>query len=434
MLSRPGVAVLVVLLAWPGCTSSHRNGATSRDAGIVSADGGNTTHDAGPGQDGGAAATCCTPSFPSPETSVTSFGAVGDGITDDTQALRAAIADVEAKGGTLTFESHKTYLISGKLTFADASGFGIRGNGATLKVANGTPTTDNVPLVFLHCSSFVVADLTIDGNRQNRVPAQSSGGHNVRIQASTNFKLCTVVSKNSTTDGFYVAPTDNTDPTTFPSDGLFCDCHADNSFRQGMSIIAGRRLQVVDSSFTNTNGHSPQAGIDIEPNSGSFSPGAKDISISNTLFEGNQGYGLTMGGAATTDRLTVEGCTFRANAAGGMTARAGWALVKNNLFEHHIAWVGLNIRDATRAHDIVVTGNTFRDNPGPQTGGPAWIYVNADSGTNNYLLDNVFMNNAGKNIANNNPAGTCAAGNVMDGVEDAPPGTCGAPPVVGSGT
>jgi hypothetical protein len=111
---------------------------------------------------------------------------------------------------------------------------------------------------------------------------------------SKGFTFCGVTSNNSTTDGFYVGPTDNADASTFPEDGVFADCHADFNYRQGMSIINGRRLQVIDSSFTNTFGTSPQAGVDIEPNSGSAEPGIEHVLFRGCLFEGNEGYGLTM--------------------------------------------------------------------------------------------------------------------------------------------
>jgi hypothetical protein len=359
---------------------------------------------------------------------VSTHGAVGDGVTDDTAALQAAFAAIEASGGTLAFEAGRTYLVSGLLEIVDGSDFALRGNGATIEVADGTPTDNHCPLSFRRCSRFSVADLTVDGNRDQRTPEQSSGGHNVRIRDCHEFLFCRVTSNDATTDGFYVAPTDNADVSTFPSDGVIQECHADYNFRQGMSIINARRLQVIDSSFTNTIGHSPQAGVDIEPNSGSADPGAEHVLFRGCTFEGNEGYGLTMGGpAATTDRLTVEGCSFRANHHGAMTIRAGWALVEHNLVEDHDGWVGFHLRDADRCHDVVVRNNTFQNNTGTPTG-DAWIYVNSDSGTNNYLLENVFTNNVDTAIANNNESGTCAAGNLIDGQLDAPLSDCGTPP------
>jgi Pectate lyase superfamily protein len=123
----------------------------------------------------------CDLAFPAPEVEVSSHGAVGDGTTDDTAALQAAFAVVEANGGTVVFESGKTYLISDKIELRDASNFGVRGNGATLAVADGTPTDAHNPLSFRGCSTFVISDLMIDGNREGRTPKETAGGHNIRL-------------------------------------------------------------------------------------------------------------------------------------------------------------------------------------------------------------------------------------------------------------
>lgn len=376
----------------------------------------------------GGDATGCNPTYPLPEITVGSYGAVGDGVTDDTAALKDAFEEVEANGGTIVFEIGKTYRVSERLLLQDATNFGIRGNGATIQVAPGTPTDNHCPLTFSNCSSFVVGDIVIDGNRQNRTPKETIGGHNIRLRAIRDFVFCRVTSNNATTDGFYLFSGENEDPDTFPQDGVFQDCHADFNFRQGMSIINGRRLQIIDSSFTNTSGTSPQAGVDIEPNAGSAEPGAEHILFRGCLFEGNKGYGLNTGGKATTNRLTVEDNTFRANAGGALIVEAGWVMVRGNVVEEHTAWNGLLLRGLERAHDIVIRENTFRNNTGRPEHGDRWIYVSEDSGTNNFLLENIFENNEDTNIYNQNPEGTCAAGNLMDGQLDAPLSSCGQPP------
>lgn len=387
---------------------------------------------------------------------MTTFGAVGDGVTDDTAALQAAMAEIEANGGVLVLGADRTYLISDKLAIQDAADFGIRGNDATLRVAAATPTSDHAPLTFRRCSSFAVADLVVDGNRAERTPAETFGGHNIRILASSDFLFSRVTSSHATTDGFYVAPGDNSDPATFPTDGTFCDCAADDDYRQGMSIINGLRLQVVRSSFTNTNGTAPEAGLDIEPNSGSASPGAEEIVIRDCLFEGNQGSGLATAGPAPTERLLIEGTTFRRNVGYGLMLNIGSrvtvdgctfddnqhgairistssTLVRSSEIMNHTGWVGIHLTGA-EASQIVVRESEFHDNTGIPDSGDAWIYVNADSGTDNYLLENFFENNVDSDIANNKPEGTCAAGNLIDGTLDAPADACGTPPAVGFGT
>ncbi len=99
-----------------------------------------------------------------------------------------------------------------------------------------------------------------------------------------------------------------------------------------------------------------------------------------------------------------------------------------------MGWLGFHIRGGDRAHDIVVRNNTFQNNPGSPDHGSAWIYVNEESSTDIYLLDNTFENNDDNAIANHNLTGACAAGNLIEGQLDAPAGSCGEPPDVGNGT
>lgn len=67
------------------------------------------------------------------------YGAAGDGVSDDTIALRACIAGAGA-GGVIVLKGGATYLISGSLALL--SGQTIIANGATIKrAAQPTPTT-----------------------------------------------------------------------------------------------------------------------------------------------------------------------------------------------------------------------------------------------------------------------------------------------------
>jgi hypothetical protein len=74
--------------------------------------------------------------------SVDSFGAVGDGVTDDSAAIQAAI-DSAPVGSTLTFTAGKTYLLDAGLTVNKA--ININGNGATL-LMNTSAWPQNIAL------------------------------------------------------------------------------------------------------------------------------------------------------------------------------------------------------------------------------------------------------------------------------------------------
>jgi hypothetical protein len=82
---------------------------------------------------------------------VARFGALGDGVTDDTAAILAALAT----GLHISFEQGKTYIYSGSLPLA-ANQF-IYGNKATLKRAPQINTTLTAPIT-LPTTSLTVAD------------------------------------------------------------------------------------------------------------------------------------------------------------------------------------------------------------------------------------------------------------------------------------
>jgi len=374
-------------------------------------------------------------SLPAPSVSVTSLGAVCDGSRDDTSALQAAFRRVTTGGGTVVFPAGRTCVTSRTLEIRDRSGFAIKGNGATVRMKAGAPVAQNPVLRIRNAASFTVTDLTINGNRQNR-SAQEAGGHNVQLTGVHGFRLERVVSRNSTTDGFYLAALNTADARTFPSDGLFLDCQADNSFRQGMSIINGYRLRLIDSSFTNTHGTAPQAGIDIEPQSAVVSPGVAHVLIRNCLVAGNAGYGITMSAATKMQRLTVEGSTFIDNYFGAINLDAAYSLVRGNLFTDHGSWAVLQIRGGTAAHDLVVRDNTFRGNPG-YPGGGTLIFISGKTGARLFILNNVFRDNdnANTSIQNWNHTGAvCISGNVTEGQRGTTSGNCPSLPAVGYGT
>lgn len=91
-------------------------------------------------------------------------GAVGDGVTDDTLALRAAIA-AAGVNGTLVFPAGKTFLLSGHLT--PLSGQTWIGYGATLKRCNqiSATTSTNIAIGSGTLALTMTTDPTVAGFR-----------------------------------------------------------------------------------------------------------------------------------------------------------------------------------------------------------------------------------------------------------------------------
>ncbi|MBP5918676.1 hypothetical protein F3K34_43620 [Streptomyces sp. LBUM 1486] len=103
------------------------------------------------------------------------FGAVGDGVADDTIALQSAI-DAAAAAGTALYLPHGTYLVSSPITIAAVQDLSIFGSGwgTSVKLAAGSDC-----FVFEMTGAdtrITMRDLTIDGNCLEQGTSGTSGG------------------------------------------------------------------------------------------------------------------------------------------------------------------------------------------------------------------------------------------------------------------
>ena len=132
---------------------------------------------------------------PSPDKSgqfnVKTYGAVGDGSTDDTAAIRSAITAASATGGTVFFPPG-VFVLPNLLTCKSLNNVSFQGSGKSttiLKSAipvsfpprNGGPTM----LGFFNCANFSIRDITFDNN--NIITALRSSM--VSVSGSTNFTV-----------------------------------------------------------------------------------------------------------------------------------------------------------------------------------------------------------------------------------------------------
>ena len=266
---------------------------------------------------------------------VTSYGARCNGSADDTAALRAAFADAGSRWTNLVFPSSAVCRISGPVRVSGKKGFRVTGRNATIKAANGMRVASGQQLLaFEQSSNFQVYDLTVDGNRAQRRPAEVSA-HNIVVAASHNFLFQNVRSNNAVADGFEVRGRTPAESSTahYSTDGDFINCRAINSFRLGMHITNAARIDIRGGSYSESRGTWPQAGIDLEPNPGSATPGIYDIHITGVEFAYNQGYGLHTVAKSAPQRVTVERSYFSQNARGAINVALRYATVRNNLFE-----------------------------------------------------------------------------------------------------
>jgi polygalacturonase len=274
------------------------------------------------------------------------YNAAGNGSTDDTGAIQAAI-NACVSGGTV-FVPDGTYMIQQKFY---GSGNNNNGNGRwleggvelksnmTFKMSSGavlkeiTNNSGAYAIINIRQAQNVnVIGGTVQGDRATHYnndgwdSANDYGGQDgngISIEFSQNIYIEGVRAIDCWGDGFMMGG-DYGGVWGFVANKniTFDSVVADNNRRQGLSIIAGETVAVKNSVFKNTHGHAPQAGIDIEPNvgkprqnppDGMMTTGdiVKDVLIVNNQFMNNNGAQIDVfSWQGQTSNVTITGNTF----------------------------------------------------------------------------------------------------------------------------
>jgi hypothetical protein len=142
--------------------------------------------------------------------SVKDFGAVGNGVTDDTAAIQAAIAAINTNGGGSIYFPKGTYLISSLLTVSSNTNLVGETLGTVLKVAAGSVITAMVR-VAASSSNVTISSLKFDlNNTLNVIGAWVSGVgiNNVTVED------CTFFNSNGVNGHYYIVVNSSTSATT----------------------------------------------------------------------------------------------------------------------------------------------------------------------------------------------------------------------------
>jgi hypothetical protein len=186
--------------------------------------------------------------------SVKDFGAVGDGVADDTAAIQAAMN--AAAGSQLYFEKPTTKYLVGELTVPSNSMLVF--DAGTILESNATLLPGTKKLLNIGGSNVQIHGY---GATLQMVKAGFSSEYNhcVSIISATGTIIINGLACNdSGGDGFYVKS---------PSaDVVFNDCRANNNRRQGLSIVECRSFTDHSGVYSGTTGTAPSCGVDIEPN------------------------------------------------------------------------------------------------------------------------------------------------------------------------
>lgn len=225
--------------------------------------------------------------------SVLDFGATGDGSTDDTSAIQAAITALQtAGGGELFFPVPTSYYKHTGLTISGAASIILRGAswGSVLKVSGNSPSITIGNTSSDQTARVVIQDLLLDV-----VSTGTSAQHGIDMRRMHSSELRGVRIKNHGGDGIKL--------TGCYASSVY-DCYSNNNTGNGLYLTAlagaGNDFIIVrDGKFLANSAK----GIFVD-NTGRASSGIKII---HNDIEGNAiGLQMDVGSAGNSDACTVS--------------------------------------------------------------------------------------------------------------------------------
>lgn len=246
------------------------------------------------------------------------FGAVGDGVTDDSDAFKKM------------FEYNNIYIPEGafllKCDNKDPSWLDVGGNFMTngyfnIK-SNTTIICSDKSLIKVKASDYKaynvitikgvenvkILGMNILGDREEHIGNDGEFGFGIFIADSKNILIMNSKFSNMWGDGINI----NTTNTNYKNNEIFIKgCIFENNRRQGISIESCDGAIIEDCVFNNTNGTLPESGVDIEPSHKSMY--VKNIVFNNCEFNNNRIGLLIDGQFGKVSEVEVNNCTFYEN-------------------------------------------------------------------------------------------------------------------------
>lgn len=282
---------------------------------------------------------------------VYSYGAVGNGMTDDTAAIQAAI-DAASNGGTVLLPPG-TYIIDPAVSLHLKTGVTIAGTGAgsILKVKSNSNVLNNIVKVE-DADKVTLRDFTINGNRANQALSDAVAVHyGVYVAASNDCRVENIIVHHTTGVGVHVYNSTGTIVTGCDSShnryhGF--ECEQDTS-----TVWQGNRSH-----------HNDRHGIFVSPGEVGGTGSVGNVIDSNS-FDMNGSYGIAFGIDAqgisvglTKDNVVTNNSVLRNAEYGVSIYRVDDTLVAGNVVAYN-GFFGIYLYQAERNQ---IVGNRLRNN------------------------------------------------------------------------
>lgn len=279
---------------------------------------------------------------------VKDFKAVPDNKTDNYAAFAKAAEVLSKAGGGVLNIPHGAYYIAAykiggganrnkidDIIFKNCNYLTINGNNSVINIngnflrskdyqITGSPynyafNNTVCPFKLMNCSNVLLKNITLNGgvDKMRKEPGVVEGvSFGIYIaDDEPDYKSSKIELQNVTTQYFA------SDGIIIKSNGediVLNNCRSYKNARQGLSIVKGKNIKVLNSDFDSTGitgaygWHGPAAGIDIE---NEFGPGnLSNVLVRNCNLRGNYGFQIVTN--LSSDHVVIDSC-FIADMTGG---------------------------------------------------------------------------------------------------------------------
>ncbi len=281
-------------------------------------------------------------------------GALGDGSHDDTDSIQAAIDALPASGGTVIIPDGR-YMIDASRSINLRSNTRLQMTPAATLGAIANDLERSHVIKVWRADNVQIVGGRVVGERAEHRGTTGEWGYGINIQASNDVSVVGTHISDCWGDGIWIGGLGKRASVTVSTNVTLDNVVSTNNRRQGLSIGPVRGVRVIRSTFSNTNGTKPQAGIDIEPQG---QGPASDITFSDCTITGNQGSGLEV--HENVSGVVMKRCKVQDNMGYGVLAGGASQLA---ITDNVITGNGLvGVAMSAKASDVQITGNTLTGN------------------------------------------------------------------------
>jgi polygalacturonase len=287
---------------------------------------------------------------------VRNFGAIGDGVHNDTAAIQAAINALPADGGTV-YVPGGTYLIDAvrNLRLRSQMHFQLAPDAKLAAIPNSVDRS--YVLNVYKVSDVEISGGQIVGERDQHMGTTGEWGHAIMVRGSKRVTVRDIHLSRCWGDGLSIGGAAATTGTIPSEDVAVTNIVSTGNRRQAVTIGRSRGVKIYDSELSYTSGIKPGCGIDIEPDPDSTSS-TSGVRIENCWIHHNAGNGIQV--YKTVLNVVIKACTIEHNQGyGALLLNADSGYVVSNKFLHNRLY-GVSAR--TASHGYQISGNTFRNN------------------------------------------------------------------------